>query len=41
MVLHAADKNGLAIVVGKNSAEVTMQFVPQRTIEQERSPVLR
>ena len=40
MIFHPADDDGLAIVIGKDSADVAMQFVPQRFIAQERAAFL-
>jgi hypothetical protein len=40
MVFDATDDDGLAIKIGQDAAEVTMQFFAQRFVTQERTPVV-
>ena len=39
MILHAANDEGLAILVRQNAAEVTVQFFPQRFVANKRAAV--
>jgi hypothetical protein len=39
VVFHAAHNDRLAIEIGKNAAEVTVQFLAQRPVAQKWSPV--
>ena len=39
MVFHTTHDDGLAFEIGQDAAEVAVQFVAQRFVAQERSPV--
>ena len=41
MILYSADDDRLAFELGQNAAEVTMQFIPKRSVTEERSPIFR
>jgi hypothetical protein len=40
VIFHTADDQGLAIVIGENAAEVTMQFFSQRFIAEKWPAIL-
>ena len=41
MILYSTDDDRLAFELGQDAAEVTVQFIPERFVTEERSPIFR